>query len=213
VSGRVAALVAVLTALGCSSSRAVQTAAPQLSTNKSESPPLLYQPTPIAATVNLDELRFVGMDDGPVPDFRLRLVGGKVVESEELVGERAFVVVFFATWCQACDKKLDVLAEVLKREDALTTLAVALDDAPTWHRVPPTLRRHGLSVPVAAAVENPEFFLAYNPFDTVPLVVVVGQNGGLVDYQLGVEDDDEERLASSLDLAQRIGPLAPHRPN
>jgi hypothetical protein len=39
------------------------------------------------------------------------------------------------------------------------------------------------------------------------LVVVVGKNGGLVDYQMGYESDAESRLISAVKLARRIGPL------
>ena len=44
--------------------------------------------------------------------------------------------------------------------------------------------------------------------DAVPLVVVVGKNGGLVDYQMGFAPDDRERLIAAVQLARRIGPLA-----
>jgi hypothetical protein len=41
----------------------------------------------------------------------------------------------------------------------------------------------------------------------VPLVVVVGQNGGLVDYQMGFADTHQKRLSDAIRTARSIGPL------
>lgn len=161
------------------------------------------------ARVDLDDLRFVGMDDGPVPEFTLRMSDGRIIDSAELVGDRAFVVVFFATWCAACEQKLSALRDVVEATRDLVVLGVSMDDASTLADVPTFLAEHGLTIPYASALENPVFFVSYNPFDTIPLVVVVGRNGGLVDYQLGTQPGDARRLSASVDLAKRIGPLAP----
>ncbi len=203
-------LAAALLVLACNPAQQAAPAAP----DQAESAPLsLYNPVPVVVSVDLDELRFVGMDDGPVPDFRVRTPDGKTIESSDLVGDRAFVVVFFATWCPDCDAKLRALSRALHRSGAsITVFGVSLDDARTWHRVPGYVKGRGLDMPVASALENPAFFLSYNPFDTVPLVVVVGQNGGLVDYQLGLKPGDEKRLVAALDLAKRIGPLKRQSP-
>lgn len=159
---------------------------------------------------SLDDLRFVGMDDGPVPDFRLRATNGRWLDSRELVGERPFVVVFFATWCAVCDLKLPMLRQALQATGPVDVIGVSVDDARTWARVVPYLKHHGLpDVPVVPAQRYPTFAVSYNPFSTVPLVVVVGQNGGLVDYQVGYSPDDEQRLEAAVRLAKRIGPLKP----
>jgi thiol-disulfide isomerase/thioredoxin len=161
-----------------------------------------------SAKLNLDDLRFVGMDDGPVPDFKLRADNGQWFDSQQLVGEQAFMVVFFATWCQVCDLKLPLIRRALKAAGPVTLIGVAVDDPQTWPRVAPYLKRHGLKeMPVVRAQSFPMFAVSYNPFSAVPLVVVVGQNGGLVDYQVGYAPNDEQRLADAMQLAKRIGPL------
>lgn len=165
-----------------------------------------------AQSIDPSDLRFVGMDDGPVPDFWLRTSDGTTFDSGVLVGERAFAFVFFATWCQVCSLKLVALREALRVVGDVTVIAVAVDDADTWPRVPGYLRQHGLRLPVVRAEEHPRFAIEYNPFSTVPLVVVVGRNGGLVDFQLGYTSEDRERLIAAVNLAKTIGPLAqpPH---
>jgi thiol-disulfide isomerase/thioredoxin len=162
----------------------------------------------LATQFDLNELRFVGMDDGPVPDFMLRTESGGTFDSRQLVGERAFVVVFFATWCAVCDLKMPLLRRALATTGPVTAIGVAVDEAATWPRVAQYMKRHGLtSMPLVRAQKYPGFAVSYNPFGSVPLVVVVGQNGGLVDYQIGYAPNDGARLEAAVELAKRIGPL------
>lgn len=180
----------------------------------SSSPAQLYPIVPSVEPIDLEEIRFVGMDDGPVPEFRLRSVDGQVFDSTTLVGDRAFVFVFFATWCRMCDHKLAAVRRGLDRLGQVTMIGVSVDDAETFAAVTPFLEEHGLKMPIVPALENPKFAIEYNPFQTVPLVVVVGKNGGLVDYQLGYQGDgDEERFVRAVKLARRIGPLKSSRSN
>lgn len=166
---------------------------------------------PSLEPVNVWALRFVGMDDDVVPPFRLHTTRKRPLDSASLVGRRAFAIVFFATWCDVCDLKLHALKTALATHSDFTVIGVAVDDVSTWRNVPSYVRDHGFSFPVVAALEHPAFTLSYNPFSTVPLVVIVGRNGGLVDYQLGYQSDDVERLTASLELAKTIGPLAKPR--
>jgi peroxiredoxin len=161
-----------------------------------------------APPIELGDLHFVGMDDGPVPDFRVRTVDGSTLDSTEWVGRRSFAVVFFATWCGVCGLKLDALKDALRVVGDVPVIGVAVDTAETWPRVQQYMRKHELRAQLVRATSHPKFAIEYNPFSTVPLVVVVGRNGGLVDFQLGYTTRDRERLVASLQLAERIGPLA-----
>ena len=192
---------------GCSSSQPAG-ARTQAAPPRALSPAQLYQDAPQRVQINLDDLRFVGMDDGPVPDFDLRSIDGQRFRSNDLVGEQAFVVVFFATWCHMCDLKMPLLRAALDAVGPLTVIGIAVDDAETFAKVPAYVQRHGLHFPIVRAIDHPLFNISYNPFSTVPLVVVVGRNGGLVDYQMGYAPNDGERLIAAVQLARRIGPLA-----
>jgi thiol-disulfide isomerase/thioredoxin len=158
--------------------------------------------------VDLRDLRFVGMDDGPVPDFRVQSTDGRVFDSTELVGAEAFVIVFFATWCPICNEELDGVRRALDRVGRVVVIGVSADPPETFPRVGAYLRERGLAMPVVRASRYPRFALSYNPFETVPLVVVVGRNGGLVDFEIG-DAVDEARMVDAVELARRIGPLAP----
>ena len=171
-------------------------------------PATLYnEPTEPREALDLDGVRFVGMDNGPVPDFSVESYDGTLLKSEDLVGQEPFVVVFFATWCQVCDMKLPVLKQVFEELGPVTTIMVSVDDAETWPQVPGYLKEHDVKFPVVSALAYPRFSASYNPFQAVPLVVVVGKNGGLVDYQMGFADTHQKRLSDAIRAARSIGPL------
>ncbi len=154
------------------------------------------------------KLRFVGMDDGPVPDFELKAANGRLFDSQVMVGHEPFVIAFFATWCELCERKLTSMQRAMSQVGSMRTIPVSVDGPETWASVGDYLSSVGIYEPAVRAADYPDFALAYNPFATVPLLVIVGRNGGLVDYQLGFESEHEVRLVSSLRLAKTIGPLA-----
>lgn len=154
-------------------------------------------------------LRFVGMDEGPVPEFEVRTTDGAQLSSKALVGHQAFVVVFFATWCESCGHKLNSLQRAVHQLGPIRLIPVSMDGPETWARVPAYLRSFEVTEPSVRASEHPWFATSYNPFQMVPVLVIVGKNGGLVDYQLGFEVEQEQRLVASLRLAESIGPLRP----
>jgi len=157
---------------------------------------------------SLRKLRFVGMDDGPVPEFELRTDTGATIDSETIVGHEAFVVAFFATWCDLCERKLGSMERALKETGPMRIIPVSVDGPETWPAVSGYLEAAGIYEQPVRALDHPSFVLSYNPFSTVPLLVIVGRNGGLVDYQLGFEREHDARLVDSLRLAKTIGPLA-----
>jgi thiol-disulfide isomerase/thioredoxin len=175
---------------------------------RSPAPAMLFnEPTRPRETLDVNNLRFVGMDDGPVPDFSLTTYDGNLLKSEEFMGEEAFVVMFFATWCPVCEQKIPLLKNVLEDVGPVKTILVSVDGAQTWPHVPGYLKEHRVEFPVVSAQAYPNFSASYNPFQAVPLVVVVGKNGGLVDYQMGFADSHEKRLVDAITLARKIGPL------
>jgi thiol-disulfide isomerase/thioredoxin len=138
-----------------------------------------------------------------VPDFRLATQSCQIIDSQELVGKKPFVVVFFASWCDVCEHKIPIVQEaLLERSNELTPLFVSLDEADGWSGTEDFLVRHGL-VPEAAVAgrEFLGFSFGYNPFRSVPVVVVVGRSGRIVDVQIGSRHGDDYRLGQALDMA------------
>jgi hypothetical protein len=216
-STRVLAIFALVACMSCSARREVPAPArvaaksPQAAGAKAAG-----SPHDLARELRLEldsmrKLRFVGMDDGAVPDFELRAANGAELDSQSLVGREAFVIVFFATWCELCERKLTSMQRAFAEVGPMRTIPVAVDGPETWSAVSGYLGSVGIHEPAVRATDHPSFTLSYNPFATVPLLVIVGRNGGLVDYQLGYESEHEGRLVSSLRLAKTIGPLAKPR--
>ena len=135
-----------------------------------------------------------------VPAFRVRTVGGETIDSTSVVGERPFIVVFFASWCPVCARKMPVVGRVLADAPAeLLVLDVAFDEAETWAEVPSYVERHGLTGELVRAADNPAFTRSYDPFGGFPLVIVVGADGIIRELQMGMGDDHEARLRRAIE--------------
>ncbi|HTV20216.1 MAG TPA: redoxin domain-containing protein [Polyangiaceae bacterium] len=142
--------------------------------------------------------------DERVPEFLLATEACQILDSRELVGKRPFVVVFFASWCSVCEHRIPLLREALQERGlAVTPLWISLDDeADGWRETDAFLERHALARESAVAGrEFLGFSLGYNPFRSVPVVVVVGRSGRVVAVQIGVREGDDEMLEQALDEA------------
>jgi peroxiredoxin len=136
------------------------------------------------------------------PGFRLATADCQVVDSRDLIGKRAFVVAFFATWCSVCEYKLPLLKRALERHPGqLPLVLVSLDDSDTWPEVPEYLERHGLGLSAVRGHDFMGFSAGYNPFGGVPVTVVVGRSGRVLDVQVGVRRSDYARLMWAMDTA------------
>src|SRR5690606_7029750 len=122
-----------------------------------------------------------------VPAFAVTDLEGKVLTSDELVGQQAFVVVFFATWCELCSRKMPLVRRALEKVQGVKVLLVTVDASDTWTHVPGFLREQRLSDErVINGLEYPVFTRGYNPVSSIPLIAVVSHSGELVDYQIGL---------------------------
>ena len=153
------------------------------------------------------DLRIVGMDDAEVPDFELIAPGGAFYSSRSLVGQQPFVTAFFATWCDYCQVELKAMQQAMAKAGPMPIIPVSVDGPDTWSKVPGYLAAFGIHDSAVRASDYPRFAAAYDPFDTVPLLVIVGRNGGLVDCLVGYDPAHADRLVSSLKLAKTVGPL------
>lgn len=140
----------------------------------------------------------------PVTAFRIEATDGTRLASAELVGQRAFVVVFFASWCGVCDLDLPVVHRALARAGpAVRVFGVSLDDENTWPAVSGFARREGMTYPIVQGSRFARFVQSYDPTAQVPAVAVVGRDGRLVDYLVGYSHTYPERLRAALDQALR----------
>lgn len=144
------------------------------------------------------------------PPFAVETTTGDTIESSAVLGKRVLVVMFFTTWCKVCHRKLPIVRDVLAGYgDEVMTLAVSLDDAETWAPAPSYLRGHGLEMPLVRGALHPPFVLAYDPALAIPMVVVIGRDGRVVDAQPGLSLGDRERLRAAIEVARGPSSAAP----
>jgi thiol-disulfide isomerase/thioredoxin len=151
--------------------------------------------------------------DERVPDFLLATEACQVFDSHDLVGKVPFVVVFFASWCSVCEHRVPMLEQALReRAGQVTPLWISLDDATDgWTETDAFLERHAVARESAVAGRDfLGFSLGYNPFRSVPVVVVVGRSGRVVVVQIGVRDGDDDVLEQALDEAIDQAPERSH---
>lgn len=142
--------------------------------------------------------------DERVPEFLLATSACQVFDSRDLVGKRPFVVVFFASWCSVCEHRVPLLRDALRQRDGeVVPLWISLDDAiDGGSETDAFLERHALER--RSAIPGRQFLgfsLGYNPFRSVPVVVVVGRSGRVVAVQIGVREGDQDVLERALDAA------------
>lgn len=168
---------------------------------------------PIAEEESSEHFRVVSPTER-VPEFRVVATNGSVFDSTTLIGKQPFVVAFWATWCKVCELKLPELLEVLAAATEVQAIGVSVDDADTWQNVDRYVARHRLPFPTVRGASFPRFALSYDPFQTVPVIAVIGRNGYLVDYQIGYSSTHRQRLAAAVEVARRMAPDSPplHQP-
>ncbi len=99
--------------------------------------------------------------------------------------------------------KLPVVKRALaKAKGPYQVIGVPIDDADTWDAVPQFIDDHGLDFPIVRGAQYSEFTRAYDPFDQIPVVIVVGRDGYVVEVQLGFSPNDFARLLAAIDLGQ-----------
>jgi cytochrome oxidase Cu insertion factor (SCO1/SenC/PrrC family) len=154
----------------------------------------------------------------PPPPFSLQTSDGEVIESRDVIGARPLLIVFFTTWCGVCRRTMPEVRQVLELlestppasatpgDDTLTVL-VSLDGAETWPRVPAYLAGYALDEPVVRGAMHEPFVMDYDPTLGIPMAIVVGRDGNVVDIQRGWSPVGGRRLRAALELA-RAAPAA-----
>jgi thiol-disulfide isomerase/thioredoxin len=149
-----------------------------------------------------------------VPGFRVETFNGSVLDSRNLVGKDAFVLVFFATWCPVCRYKLPVVRRVADEySHAVSFFGIVLDPPEDRDRVLRYVASYRLSFPLIDGHRFARFAVAYDPSHTVPVVIVIDRRGFPVEYQSGFSWRDARRLRAALGAALRgPGDAAPTAP-
>jgi len=128
----------------------------------------------------------------PAPDFSVDLIDGTAFTASDLWADRPVVVLFTASWCEACKAEHEEVAEVVAKHEGVAMLAVVPgDDAE-----PAAEYAKELELDHPVAVGNDDVWLNWAAREP-PLVVLVAPGGTVIrGWPGGVE---AQALAEELD--------------
>jgi peroxiredoxin len=139
----------------------------------------------------------------PMEPFELPTIAGSRYDSGELLGKRAAVIYFFATWYAGAADDLKALSETLKGRD-VALIAVAIDSADSAAKVDAFVKENAVSVPVLLDPGGKLFEVRHTGIATAPATLVVSAKGELI-AKRGPEEDEKEPLAKLLDSLKEAG--------
>ena len=131
-----------------------------------------------------------------LPAVTLKTMNGTEVRTDTLSnGGKPFIIDFFATWCQPCNRELDAINEVYEEwqeETGVKIFAVSIDQAQNINKVKPLVSNHGWEYDVLLD-PNSEFLRAVGG-QMIPYTLVVDAKGKIVYKHSGYTDGAETEL-------------------
>jgi thiol-disulfide isomerase/thioredoxin len=129
----------------------------------------------------------------PAPDFTLPLLTtGAKVKLSSLRG-KVVVLDFWATWCGPCRRWMPIVAKLEKELKGRDVRFFAINQRDPADKVREFLKATGVTVPVLLDLEGASG-MAYDA-SSIPLTVIVGRDGKVVDALLGLHPEEDLRAA------------------
>ena len=111
-----------------------------------------------------------------VPAFETRLLDGKALGAQALEG-KAVLVVFWATWCPACQKELPELQALYEKHRGRSFEILALSVDADRFTVEEFWKDHDYTFPVA--MRAPAHTQAFGPVKATPTLYLIDRKGVL----------------------------------
>lgn len=135
-----------------------------------------------------------------LPDVSIKNLDGKSVNIQDFAKNGKITVMsFWATWCHPCKRELDAIADLYPdwQEDYdMELVAVTIDDTRSMRKVKPMVETKGWEY-IVLSDANEDLKRALN-FQTVPMTLLLDQNGNIVyehnSYSPGDEDELEDKI-------------------
>ena len=144
----------------------------------------------------------------PAPDFSLASVDGKATLKLSDFKGKAFLLNFWATWCEPCKIEMPWFVELQKQygPQGLQVLGVAMDDTDPKD-ISEFAHKMGVNYPIAVGKEAVGD--QYGGIPYLPSTFYIDRDGKVVDRVYGlvsrseIEDDIKKALSSTGQVAQK----------
>lgn len=142
--------------------------------------------------------------NNPFPDVNLKTLDGKVVNTSAFTSNGKITIVsFWATWCTPCKIELDAFHEYYEgwaEKYNLQILAITIDDARTFRKVPAEVKSKGWKFDILADVKQE--LQQMLSFQTIPQTFLLNEKGEIVYAHNGYNAGDE------LELEKKVAALS-----
>ncbi len=133
----------------------------------------------------------VGLNNAP--DFQLRDIDNKMIDSAKLRENGPIVINFWTTWCVPCRSEMTALKKLYEKyTPQVNFIAVSIDDHKTVSRV----RSYAKSrkFPFIVITDPDKELAARFQASIVPTTVIVGSDGEILYFHTGYKTGDEEKV-------------------
>jgi len=131
------------------------------------------------------------------PEFQIKTLSGKLVDSASLKGDKPMILIFWATWCPECKKEIPSINQLYEKfkPKGMEVLALNVGINDSEAKVKKYIEKYKLSYPVAFD-QGARITKKFNVQGT-PTIIIVDKNG-VVRYRGAHIPDDLESHYSKL---------------
>ncbi len=135
-----------------------------------------------------------------IQSVQLRDIGGKMVNTTDLVGQgKPVIISFWATWCSPCKRELNNYSEYFEDwqdEFGVSVIAISIDDQRTANRVAPYI--NSVEWPYTVLLDPNREFARTMQVNNVPHTFIIDANGNVVWQNNNYSDGDEDEVYEQL---------------
>lgn len=133
--------------------------------------------------------------------FRAPLLGGGEIDVGTIIGQRALVLTFWASWCDPCVAEAPHLVELSAKYKSrgVELVSVSIDDADDQDALRKVVAKLGITYPVALDPSGTKILPTFATGVGVPLTLLVDANGTIVFSQRNYKPGDENALQRAID--------------
>jgi peroxiredoxin len=132
-----------------------------------------------------------------IPDFTLPGIGGEPFRMGQRIGEKIYVIDFWATWCQPCKALLKRLQQIKDRDSEVEVLAISIDDASAQAMAVNYVQGKRFNFILLFDAEG-RVAKMLNPAMQIPFTLIVDRGGRIVYSHAGYVPGIEKELLARI---------------